>query len=399
MPDNDLWARVDSTITGLRLEFATLSSVIHADPELAFAEHRTSKLLCDHLARAGFSVAPGTGGLETAFAARFGSGSPHIALLVEYDALPEIGHACGHNLIAAGGVTAAVALRHALPDCPGTLSVIGTPAEEGGGGKVLLLEAGVFDDVDAALMFHPADRTLAWRHAISSAHLRVSFHGVAAHAAKNPEDGRNALAALIQLFVAIDGLRQHIGEKARIHGVIRHGGAAPNVVPDFTSADFLVRDVTRERALDLVERFVACANGAALSTGTTVTVEHTAPVYAERKNNHTIADRVAEHLSCLGISVEQPNGATPAGSSDIGNVSLALPTVHPYIQIADRGTPSHSTAFRDAAASERAQDAAFTMATAIARTAADLLTDPALLAAGRREFETSGPDTPGGATG
>jgi amidohydrolase len=385
-------SRLRERAVALRDEFVGLSQDIHAHPELAFEERCASRRLMDWLERAGFLVTNPIAGLATAFIASAGSGAPHIAYLLEYDALPEIGHACGHNLIAAGGTLAATLLQQALPDHAGTLSVIGTPAEEGGGGKIIELEAGVFDGIDAALMFHPGDRTLPWRHSISSAHLSISFHGQAAHAAKDPQSGRNALAAMIQFFVAVDGLRQHIPEKARIHGVIRHGGAAANVVPDYTEAEMLVRDVTRERALALVERVTGCAEGAALATGTTTTVKQASPVYAERKNNKTIAGRLAMYLESLGVAVEAPSFANPAGSSDMGNVSLVLPAIHPYLQIADRGTPSHSVAFREAASTQRAHDAAWNMAIALAQTGADLLTDPHLLAQARAEFDTHGAD-------
>jgi metal-dependent amidase/aminoacylase/carboxypeptidase family protein len=195
-------------------------------------------------------------------------------------------------------------------------------------------------------------------------------------------------------FTAVDALRQFMPERARVHGVIRQGGAAPNVVPDLTEADVLVRDITAERTLSLVERVEACAHGAAMCTGTTASVEQTAPLYTERKNNHRMAERVAEYLSAQGVSVEPPSFANPVGSSDVGNVSLRFPTIQPYLQIADRGTPSHSEAFRDAAISPRAHDAALKMAVALAHTALDLLGDPAFLQQVRQEFHTSAPDIP-----
>jgi amidohydrolase len=386
---------LSSNVDALGEEFRTLSRRLHENPETAFHEHASAALLAGWIANHGFALQPPVAGLETAFVASSGAGSPCIAFVAEYDALPQLGHACGHNLIGAGAVVAAAALRAALPTdgrTGGTVRVIGTPAEEGGGGKVLALDAGLFDGVDAVLMFHPADRTLPWRHSLASAHLRVTFTGLAAHAAKNPEDGRNALAALIQLFNSVDAMRQHIGPKARIHGVIREGGAAPNVVPDHTVADFLVRETTAERAEALVERFVACARGAALATGTEVAVEHTAPLYAERKNNHVMADRLTKHLGDLGVIVEPASFANPSGSSDVGNLSLAVPTIHPYLQVAARGTPGHSVAFRDSVATELAHDAALRMVTALALLGGELLTDRRLLEDVQHEFATSGPD-------
>lgn len=389
-PSKEVIAAVDA----LRGDLESLSTTIHSDPELAFEERRASALLCSWLDRHGFDVQKPIGMLDTAFVGRAGSPArgPRIAFLAEYDALPGLGHGCGHNLIAAGAVVAAASCVIARPDLAGEIMVIGTPAEEGGGGKVLQLERGVFEGVDVAMMFHPADRTLPWRHAKSAAHLKVTFHGRAAHASKNPEDGINALAAMIQLFVAIDGMRQHIPASARIHGVIRDGGAAPNIVPDRTSADFLVRDDRAQGALALVERFNACAQAAALATGATVEVQETAPLYLERKNNHLLAARVMGYLANLGIHVEEPSPANPAGSSDIGNLSMALPIIHPYLAVAPRGTPGHSTAFRDLVCTDEAHEATSAMAACMAQGALDLLDDPSFLSAVKQEFATSSPD-------
>ncbi|HWC82826.1 MAG TPA: M20 family metallopeptidase [Pseudonocardiaceae bacterium] len=380
--------RVTTAVRELAGEAEKLSRQIHAHPETAFHEFRAAEQLCAALDSDGFTVTSGLAGLPTAFRAEWGHGKPRIAYLLEYDALPGVGHGCGHNLIAAGGLTAARSLRRALEGerFAGTITVIGTPAEEGGGGKILELDAGVFDDIDAALMFHPADRTIPWRHSLACAHLKISFRGRAAHAAKNPEEGRNALAAMVQFFVAVDGLRQHIGPHARLHGVITHGGDAPNVVPDLTEAEFLVRHRTVAECRALQDRVQDCARGAALATGTSVSFAEPTPLYAERKNNRAIATRIAEHLAELGTSVEPASTANPAGSSDIGNVSQRLPTVHPYLQIAPRGTASHSAAFRDAAVSDQAHTTMLTMATALAQTGADLLLDDELLAIAREEF-------------
>lgn len=380
---------------GLRSELERISRSIFADPELAFEEHRARTLLTGWLSEQGFRIDPTLPGLETAFVARMGAvraGSPRIALLAEYDALPGLGHGCGHNLIAAGAVVAAATVAAVMPDIAGELLVIGTPAEEGGGGKVLMLNRGIFNGLDAALMFHPADRNLPWRHARSSAHLRVTFHGRAAHAAKNPEDGANALAAMIQLYVAIDAMRQHLPSAAQIHGVIRNGGAAPNVVPDLTVADFLVRGARIEALAEHVERFRACAEGAAIATGTTVEVEETAPTYSERKNNHTMADRVSSYLVAQGIEMEPPAVNNPSGSSDIGNVSLVLPIIHPYLAVAPRGTPGHSVAFRERVCTDMAHECTAAMAAALSQTALDLFESPTFLASVRDEFSSSGPD-------
>lgn len=392
MNSTETQAGIRSAVNDLRDDFMQLSLDIHAHPEVGFEERHASRALQRWLGQRGFQVEAPIAGLDTAFRATWGSGSPVVAFLAEYDALPGLGHACGHNLIAAGAAIGAAALACSLPADTGQVQVIGTPGEEGGGGKVIELDAGVFDEVDAALMFHPADRTLPWRHALSSAHLRISFHGHAAHAAKNPEEGRNALAAMILFFNAIDGLRQHVGAEARLHGVITHGGTAPNVVPDFTQADFLAREVTRRRAMELIERVAACARGAATAAGVRFELEHYAPLYSERKNNHVMAARCAEHLRKLDVEVEEPSESNPAGSSDVGNVSLVVPTIHPYVQIADRGVSSHTVAFRDASASVRAHEASLQMSTALAQTAAELILDSGFLLAVRQEFARSEAD-------
>jgi metal-dependent amidase/aminoacylase/carboxypeptidase family protein len=242
-------------------------------------------------------------------------------------------------------------------------------------------------------MFHPGDRTMPIRHALASMPLVFEFHGVAAHAAGSPAEGRSALAAMIQLFVSVDALRQFVPETSRMHGVILDGGRASNVIPDYTRASFQVRSVTSEELTGLVERVVACAEAAALATGTTMEVTR-GHVYAERKNNHAIAYRVAQHLTELGEEVEEPVLRGGTGSSDIGNVSLRLPAIHPYIKVMPRGTPGHSHAMTEAVAGMDAHQAMLRMAAALAKTGADLFCDGALLDQARKEFAVSGPDLP-----
>ena len=390
---DDVYGRIAAAVSEVEDRAIELSLDIHANPELAFGEHRACRALTSWLEQEGFAVTSPVAGLDTAFVAAWGRDSPRIAVLLEYDALPEIGHGCGHNLIAAGGVTAATAVRRALgSDIDGTLLVIGSPAEENGGGKIIELEAGVFDDVDAAMMFHPGDRSLPWRHSLACVTLRIAFRGTAAHASKNPEDGRNALTAVIQMFTAVDGLRQHIGPHARIHGIITNGGSAANVIPHLAEAEILVRDRTVTQAQALAQRVRDCADAAALATATSVTMIEPVPVYAERKSNRVMAETLVRHLADLKVTMEPPSSANPAGSSDVGNVSQKIPVIHPYLQIAPRGTPGHSPEFRDAAASPRAQQAMIRIAHGLSRTAADLFIHPALLARARAEFAATGPD-------
>jgi metal-dependent amidase/aminoacylase/carboxypeptidase family protein len=231
------------------------------------------------------------------------------------------------------------------------------------------------------------------RHATATRRLDVEFHGVAAHAAASAHEGRSALAAMIQFFVGVDALRQFVPETSRMHGIITHGGEAANVVPAYTRAEFMVRALTSDVVDDLAERVEAIAGAAATATRTTVTISRGIG-YAERKNNHVIAELVAGHLRRQGVTVEQPVLRGGTGSSDIGNVSLVLPAIHPYLQVMDRGTPSHSLAMAEAVAQPRAQEAMLRMATALACAGADLLADPVIFDAARAEFATRGPDLP-----
>jgi amidohydrolase len=385
---------IAAAIADLTPTLTELSLDLHGHPELALNEHHAADRLSTLLADDGFAVRRGVAGLPTSFVGSVGRGSPVIAFLCEYDALPGVGHGCGHNLIAAGGVGAALALHRALgDDVAGTIRCIGTPGEEGAGGKITELAAGVFDDVDAALMFHPGDRSLPWRHATAAVHIDVTFHGVATHAAGSPTKGRSALAAVIQLFVALDALRQFIPETARMHGIITDGGQAVNIIPERTSATLMARALTQQGVRNLLDRMRACIDAAATATGTTAEVS-VGEIYAERKNNHTIATRVASHLARLGETMVEPVLRGGTGSSDIGNVSLVLPAIHPYLKIAERGTPGHSHAMAAAAGSPEAQRGMLRMAEALAATGADLLADKELLTAVRAEFDTSGPDFP-----
>jgi amidohydrolase len=394
VPESDVHGRISAAIKDLAPALTELSLDLHAHPELALREEHAADRLVGMLAGEGFTVQRGVADLPTSFVASVGSGAPVVAFLCEYDALPGVGHGCGHNLIAAGGVGAAIAARRAFGEnLPGTIRCIGTPGEEGAGGKIIELEAGVFDDVDAALMFHPGDRTIPWRHATAAVHLDFVFHGVAVHAAGSPTAGRSALAAVIQLFVSVDALRQFIPESARVHGIITDGGQAVNIIPERAAAAIMVRDLTQAGVEDLVGRVTAVAHAAAAATGTTVEIS-SGRIYAERKNNHVIATRVAAHLLRLGEPVEVPVLRGGTGSSDIGNVSLRLPAIHPYLQIAPVGTPGHSHDMSAAAASPEAQQRMLHMAEALAGAGADLLTEPDLLTAVRAEFATATADFP-----
>ncbi len=378
---------VAAAVHAQRAELEAFALDLHAHPETAFEERRSAGRLVAALQGAGFEVETPVADLETAFVARhrFGPGGPSVALIAEYDALPNLGHACGHNLISAASLGAARALRTELDATSGELLVIGTPAEEGGGGKILMLRAGVFDGVDAAMMFHPGARTMTVRGALAATRVTMRFYGKAAHAAAAPHLGINALDACIQTFNAVNALRQHVRDETRIHGVITHGGDAPNITPAYAEAKFIIRHRSHAYVDVLKERVYAAARGSAAAVGATVEFEE-GLAYAERKINRTLAARFAAHLEAQGEPVVEPLAVGGVGSSDFGNLSQALPAIHPYIAMVPEGTSAHTPEFAAAAASSAGMRALHLAATALALTAADLFRDPDVLTAAAAEF-------------
>lgn len=365
---------------------------LHKNPEIAFEEHEASKRLAKELEKAGFEVKLGAAGLETAIVAHHPkvAKGPTIAILAEYDALPEIGHACGHNLIAASALGAALAVGSTKESIPGTLLFLGTPAEEDIGGKIAMVEAGIFDEVDAAMMFHPsAGYTMVGRKGLALTEVKIEFHGKAAHASASPEKGINALDAVIQTFNGINALRQHIRSSARIHGIISHGGVKPNIVPEFSAASFYVRAEDDEYCSELVEKLRGCAKGAASATGATLSFEIVEPSYQSRLMNNAMGEAFVRNLETIGEPLIPIPEGSGAGSSDIGNVSQVVPAIHPYISICNADIAGHSQEFAEAAASERGHDAMISAAKALALTAIDLMTDSDLMKRVRREFEES----------
>ena len=368
----DAKERIAAEVKRLHARFIDMSHTIHDNPETIFQEYKAAELLTNELEEQGFDVQRGVAGLDTAFIATYGSGEPVVALLAEYDALPKIGHACGHNLIATWGVGAGIALRRALPDLQGTIKVIGTPAEEGGGGKVTMAEAGVFNGLDAAIMMHPRDVTYLDRGSLAVTPYEIEFFGKSAHASSAPEKGINALDALLQVFYSVNALRQAFKPHTRIHGVITHGGDAANVVPDYTAGSFLVRANDQAYLEELRQRFVNIVNAAALATGATVKINEGIS-YKQRVCNTALVELFGKNLDALGVVHEVPAQDTGVGSSDIGDVSQLVPTIHPYLQICDRGIGGHTVEFAEAARSTRADELTATGATALAWTAADVL--------------------------
>ncbi|MEU9553880.1 amidohydrolase [Streptomyces fumanus] len=350
-----------------------VASRLHADPEYAFAEHRAAALLAGELERAGFDVRRPVAGLETAFVARSGSGRPAVALLLEYDALPGLGHACGHNLIAAAGLGAALALREVLDGAPGAVLAVGTPAEEGGGGKAVEAEAGVFDEVDAALMFHPGVHDWQWAPLTAQVQYRVAFHGRAAHPTGNPAEGVDALAALVELFNVLNVLGRRLPEASHVQGIVTHGGAATNIVPEYAEGLFGLRAATTGALDELTGRLRECAEGVARATGTRAEVSRATVRYDHFRDSEVLSDRFAAHLARAGITLTAPAPGVYLGSSDIGNVSARVPAIHPFVAIMDEDGSDHTPEFAAAAASERARAVLPAVTQALACTAADVL--------------------------
>ncbi|WP_400164457.1 M20 family metallopeptidase [Brevibacillus sp. TJ4] len=359
---------------------------IHANPELGFTEHKAVQWLTAPLKEAGFDVEVGIAGLDTAFRATWvgKEDGPTIALIGEYDALPELGHACGHNLIGTAAVGAALALKEACPDLPGKLLVLGTPAEEGGGGKIYMCEAGVFDGVDAAMMCHPRSKNMVLRGGLARVLVTFRFHGKQAHASANPEQGVSALDAMINSFVAINSLRQFVKQDVRIHGIITKGGEAPNIVPAYCEAKLYIRAATVEEVYAVKEKVYAAVRHSSEAVGASCEIVE-GLTYAERNNNKAMANLFKDNLEALGLVVEEPPPSGGLGSSDIGNVGQITATIHPYVRIGD--AVPHTPQFREAAASEGGMVGLNQAAKALAMTAYDLYANPALMQAVRDEFE------------
>ena len=371
-------------------ELEALSRRIHDNPELGYQEVKASGWLTEFLAAQGFKVERGVAGVETAFRATVETGEgPTIAIMCEYDALPAIGHACGHNVIATAGVGAGAGLAAVRDQLPkGRIQVIGTPAEEGGGGKILLIRGGVFKSVDAAMMVHGWDRWVPHQDLLGVQRVGFEFTGKAAHASADPWEGVNALDAVIQTFNNISMLRQQIRPDARIHGIVTSGGAAPNIIPEVAAATFYVRAASLDYLEQLHRRVVACAEGAAHATGCTVKVVDRDNAYEPMKRNQALADAFRGNMQRVGVP-ESPEIKERLGSSDVGNVSQVVPTIQPYVKIAPPGTPWHSREFEQAAASPLAREGMLAAAKVMAMTTLDLLADQALLQRAQQEFRTA----------
>ncbi|MEV6182416.1 amidohydrolase [Streptomyces sp. NPDC052015] len=374
------YRRIHQEVTDRADALWKVASALHGDPEYAFAERRAAALLTGELRRAGFEVHQDVAGMPTAFTARSGEGRPVVALLLEYDALPGLGHACGHNLIAAAGLGAALAARAALEPGAGSVLAVGSPAEENGGGKVLEVEAGVFDEVDAALMFHPGVYDWARAPLTASEQYRVGFHGRAAHPTGSPTEGIDALAALVELFNVLSALGRRLPEASHVQGVITHGGKATNIVPEYAEGLFGLRAATTGALDDLAGQLRSAAAGVAQATGTRCAVDRTGVRYEHFRDSEVLSGRFAAHLGRAGIALTPPAPGVYLGSSDIGNVSGRVPAIHPFVAIMREDGSDHTPEFATAAASERARQVLSAAAEALACTAVDVLYDAELRA-------------------
>ncbi len=382
-----------------------VSRAIQAAPEVGYHEFEAAALLVDGLETHGFEVQKGLAGLPTSFRAtlRGRDPGPTVALLAEYDALPEVGHGCGHNLIGAGALGAAIGLQAVMGELPGLLLVIGTPAEEftgrlhipgtpdhqraTGGGKIQMLEAGVFDDVDVCLMFHPSTENKVIESNLAFAVLELEFEGRPAHAAADPWNGVNALDGILLTYMGINALRQHIQTDTRIHGIITHGGDAANIIPERATASFMVRAPNRAGVEALVERVVHCAEGAALATGARLIDRHLITVDNVRINP-TLQDTVIDNFVTLGA--EPPPPIRGYGSTDFGNVSQYRPGSHFYVGTHPADMAWHSEAVAEGSVSDEAHAGMLLGSKVLAMTAIDLLSTPGLVDDIRRDFESGG---------
>src|SRR4030066_1416741 len=382
---NDIKSQIIAYVDNQSTNLWEISKTLFHAPEIAFKEYKACQLLTELLMASGFKIETDIGGLETAFKATFGGGtSPKIAILAEYDALIGLGHACGHNLIATAAVGAGKALASLNQELNGQILVIGTPAEEGGGGKIILADAGVFNSIDAAMMFHPANKNMVLRPSLASAELKVEFFGKASHAAAAPEEGINALDAMILTFNNINALRQTFRPKDRVAGIILDGGKAANIIPAHTSAEFSVRSISAKRRDALVVKIIACAQAGAQAIGCQFKFEVT-PGYKEIIPNKILAGLFKSNLESLGRVVVDPDPNERMGSTDMGDISHMVPSIHPYLAIAPETVAGHTLEFREYCISESGKSAMMDAAKALAMTAVDLLIDPDILFKAKEE--------------
>jgi len=371
---SELKRQVCADVDKRKSDLIEISRQIHAHPETNFEERFAHKILTDYIADQKLAVTRGAYDLDTAFDVSISGGSgPTVAVLCEYDALPGIGHACGHNIIATAGLGAGLALSGVVEQCDGNLRLMGTPAEEGGGGKIEMARKGAFEGVDAAMMIHPSDADLARMNAIAVQNLFVKFHGLAAHAAVSPHKGKNALDAAVLGYMNVAALRQHILPTERIHGIFTNAGEKPNIVPRETEMDWYVRSPTIETLQPLKKRVAQCLEGGAVAAGCTVSFDWQGNTFADLVDNVPLLESYVRNAEIFGrkMTTEFLPG-TGGGSTDMGNISYLVPSIHPMLQVAPSGVSLHSAAFADHAKGEEANRAILDGAKIMAMTAIDM---------------------------
>lgn len=383
---------VCAAIDALRGELVAASHAIHANPELAFEEKFAASLLASAVENHGLTVERGAYGVETAYAAEFGpAGAPVMSILSEYDALPGIGHACGHNVIATIGLGAALGLSKLGSNLTGRVRYLGTPAEERGGGKEFMAQGGAFDGVDASMMVHPAGFDMVTMPCLAIAEVEAIYHGRAAHASAMPFRGLNALDAIVTAYQSVAQLRQHIQQTERIHGIITEGGMAPNIVPERAAGRFFVRARDGVELAALKKRVQACLEAGALSTGTRLEARWGKVDCLDLKTSWPLASAYEANAKSLGRELMDPSALPPglAGSTDMGNVSHRVPSIHPMIAVSPPNVVIHNAEFAAYAKSEKADKAIVDGAKALAMTTLDFFASPDLRAAAKAEFDKS----------
>ena len=368
-----------SYIDSIAPELIELSHSIHSQPELAYEEHFAHECLTKTLSEKGLEVEKGAYELDTAFEANAGSSGPIIALLCEYDALPGIGHACGHNIIAAAGIGAGLAASEFTEPFNGRLRILGTPAEEGGGGKVRMLNKGAFDSVEAVLMIHPADADLPNISSLAVQQLKATYTGKAAHAAAAPEKGINALDGAVLGYMGVAALRQHIAPDERLHGIFTNGGQKANIVPETAEAIWYARSSTMERLENLKARLVETLYGGARSAGCDIQIEWVNEPYAEVLDNTPLLEAYMKNSESVGRVIKAADDDGVVGSTDLGNVSHVVPSIHPMVKVAPKGTAIHTVDFEKCAKSEEGDKGLLDSAKSLAMTVLDCWNDPSLL--------------------
>ena len=385
---------IQERVEAIRPEIRAVAHQIHEDPELGLQEFHAVAALTELLEKHGFAIEKNVCGLETAFIASYKGAKPGpvIGFLAEYDALKGMGHACGHNMIGALACCNAIALKDAIDEYGGEVQVIGAPAEETAGGKVNLAEAGRYDSLAVAMMAHPYNRHAASGTMSAIDSQRFEFFGKAAHAGGAPFEGINALNGVLETFSQINALRQHITPDAKISGIITNGGKAANIVPDYASAEFYIRANSSAYLRGLSEKVKNCARGAALGTGTRLEITNFEGWYDDLHTNQTLCGRAVQYTKEFGVTQGmEPYNAT--GSSDIGNVSYRCPSIHQWFDVTnDTSVGTHTEGLCIGADSDYGYEQMFIVAKAFVKTAEDVLTDPAFLAAIRKEFEETTAD-------